>query len=89
MASFEYPMVVYEDSENGGKIWRGNFPGLHGCWLEASTKERVLHLAPSVLGEYVFACRQTGWTPPAAPSVRELEASGTGEVFIVSADDTL
>lgn len=78
-------MVVYEDTENGAKIWRGNFPGLHGCWLEAASKEEVLRLAPSVLWEYASACFETGWTPPEAPPVAELVSGGVGDVVTVTA----
>lgn len=87
--NFEYPMVVYEDAENGERVWRGNFPGLHGCWLEAASKEEVLRLAPSVLWEYASACFETGWTPPHAPPVRWLEESGAGEVCVVRAKKPL
>ena len=86
MEKFVYPLVVYEDFENGENIWRGNFPGLHGCWLESPSKDDVLRLAPSVLWEYASACFETGWTPPAAPDVRELEEAGAGEVLVVTAE---
>ena len=78
-------MVVYSDFENGKMVWRGNFPGLHGCWLESSSKDEVLRLAPSVLGEYAAACFATGWPLPEPPDERELAAADAGEVIVVRA----
>lgn len=83
---FSYPMVVYDDMEDGARVWRGNFPGLHGCWLEAGTEEEVLRVAPSVLAEYAASCSSAGWTPPPPPSVDELRESGIGYVVVVEAE---
>ena len=46
----------------------------------------MLRLAPSVLWEYASACFETGWTPPAAPGVRELEEAGAWDVVVVTAE---
>ena len=85
LENFVYPMVVYSDVEDGQIVWRGNFPGLHGCWLESSSKDEVLRLAPSVLGEYAAACFAAGWTLPEPPDERELAEADAGEVIVVKA----
>lgn len=85
LEDFVYPMVVYSDTEEGNTVWRGNFSGLHGCWLEASSKDEVLRLAPSVLGEYVASCLAAGWRLPEPPNVHELIEADAGEVHLVSA----
>lgn len=84
--AFSYPLVLYEDREDGEEIWRGNFPGLNGCWLEAATRDEVIARAPSVLGEYAAACRGAGWRLPRAPELSELRDTGVGEVFMIWAE---
>ncbi|MBR4401203.1 MAG: hypothetical protein IKT09_05845 [Synergistes sp.] len=80
---YVYPLVLYKEKISDGYIWIGNFPGLNGCWAEDRSRDKVLASAPFVLHEYASACRELGWPLPEAPSLKELEDSGVGEVFVI------